>query len=374
MIAAVLFWIGLAVVVVSYAGYGVWVAWLTRVRPRPSRVTYLPDAELPAVTCVMAAADEAVLIKRKLDTLARQDYPPDKIRIVVVSDASTDGTDAVVAARAARDPRLRLLRTPARAGKPSALNLARPHVTTDVTVFMDVRQDLTPRAIRELVAHLADPAVGVVSGDLRVRGDAYWTYEAWVRRCESRSGSMVQVTGSLYAIRTRDIPTLPADTILDDVYVPLTVALTGRRIVMAERAGSLDVVTRSVGHEFRRKVRTLAGLVQVCHAVPGALDPRRNPVWGRFAVHKLSRLACPYALGLAMGGSMLGSGWPYRIALAGGMVLAVVAVAGRRGVTARLARISRAMVALNVAAFWAVPSYYLGWATVTWARVEVDRR
>src|SRR5205085_4857788 len=69
VIAAALFWIGLAVVAVSYVGYGLWVAWLARVRPRPCRVEYQPPARLPIVTCVMAAANEAALIARKLDAL-----------------------------------------------------------------------------------------------------------------------------------------------------------------------------------------------------------------------------------------------------------------------------------------------------------------
>ncbi|HEV8586845.1 MAG TPA: glycosyltransferase [Methylomirabilota bacterium] len=373
MIWEALFWAGLAVVVTSYAGYAVWAAALARVRPRPCRAEYLPDDRLPRVTCVLAAADEAAMIGRKLDALAGQDYPADRISIVVVSDASTDGTDTIVAARAAGDPRIRLLRTPARRGKPSALNLARPALDGDVVVFMDVRQAIGPAALRELVAPLADPAVGVVSGDLRVRGDAYWTYEAFVRCCESRSGSMVQVTGSLYALRARDVPVVPADTILDDVFVPLSVALTGRRIVMAERAQSLDVATRSLGHEFQRKVRMLAGLVQICHSVPGCLSPRRNPVWSRFVVHKLSRLACPHALLVMLLASWLAPRWPYRLAFAAALSLALVALAGRLGRPSRLASITQSLLALNLAALWAVPSYYLGRSRVTWARVETDR-
>src|SRR5213593_689230 len=239
--------LGLVVVFVSYGGYALWVAWLARVRPVPTAARYLPDALLPSVTCVMAASNEAVLIRHKLRGLTRQDYPADKFAIIVVSDGSTDATDAIVRAWARRDRRIRLLRTERRSGKPTALNLARGHITSDVTVLMDVRQALTQGAIRELVAQLADPSVGVVSGDLRVKGDAYWTYEGFVRKCESRSGSMVQVTGSLYAVRTADLPEIPPDMILDDVYVPLKIALSGRRIVMAEGAGSLDVATRSPG-------------------------------------------------------------------------------------------------------------------------------
>jgi cellulose synthase/poly-beta-1,6-N-acetylglucosamine synthase-like glycosyltransferase len=372
MIWVVAFWVGALIVFVSYVGYGLWLAALARLRPRPSRVEYRPDAEAPAVTCVMAAANEASLISRKIDAVLAQDYPPSRLTVLVVSDASTDGTDAIVAARAAQDPRIRLLRSGARRGKPSALNLARPHIGSDIAVLMDVRQELTPCAIRELVAHLADPEVGAVSGDLRVRGDAYWTYEAFVRRRESRSGSMVQVTGSLYAVRTADLPSIPPDTILDDVYVPLTIALRGRRIVMAEGAGSIDVVTRSVGHEFVRKVRTLAGLVQICHRVPGCLSPVRNPVWARFVVHKLSRLVCPYALASMLAAAWLAPGWPYRFALGGAIAVAFLSTV-RLPLVSRFCSVSRSLIALNVAAFWAVPSYYLGLVSVTWARVDTDR-
>ena len=365
--------VGLVVVFVSYAGYALWVAWLARVRPIPTAARYLPDALLPSVTCLMAASNEAVLIRHKLRGLTGQDYPADKLTIIVVSDGSTDATDAIVRAWARRNPRIRLLRTEQRSGKPTALNLARGQITSDVTVLMDVRQRLTPGALRELVAHLADPTVGVVSGDLRVKGDAYWTYEGFVRKCESRSGSMVQVTGSLYAVRTVDLPEIPPDTILDDVYVPLKVAQSGRRIVMAEGAGSLDVVTRSTGDEFVRKVRTLAGLVQICHHVDGCLDPRRNPIWGRFVLHKLSRLACPYGLLLAMASAAMAEGLGYGTALLTGAAVGLVGLSAWRGPLPRVVSLAKSFMALNLAALWAMPSYYLGRTSVTWRRVGANR-
>jgi biofilm PGA synthesis N-glycosyltransferase PgaC len=373
MIWEAFFWTGFTIVFISYIGYALWLACLARLRPVATMVKYLPDALLPRVTCVMAAANEATLIERKLGVLARQDYPPEKVAIIVVSDASTDDTDRIVAEWASRDQRVRLLRTARPSGKPTALNLARGCIETEIAILMDVRQDLTAGAIRELVAHLADPSVGVVSGDIRINGDNYWTYERFVRKCESRSGSMVQVTGSLYAIRTRDLPKIPAQMILDDVYVPLLVALSGRRIVMAERAGSLDVVTRSVASEFTRKVRTLAGLVQICHTIEGCLNPRRNPLWGRFLVHKISRLVCPYGLLLMLANSLMAQGWMYRAAFVGAVGLGLVALIGRLGLRSRLSAVTQALFALNLAALWAVPSYYLGRASVTWARVETDR-
>jgi len=365
--------VGLVVVFVSYGGYALWVAWLARVRPVPTAARYLPDALLPSVTCVMAASNEAVLIRHKLRGLSRQDYPADKFAIIVVSDGSTDATDAIVRAWARRDRRIRLLRTEHRSGKPTALNLARRYIVSDVTVLMDVRQGLTQGAIRELVAQLADPGVGVVSGDFRVKGDAYWTFEGFVRKCESRSGSMVQVTGSLYAVRTVDLPEIPPDTILDDVYVPLTIAQTGRRIVMAEGAGSLDVATRSASDEFVRKVRTLAGLVQICHHLDGCLNPAKNPVCGRFVLHKLSRLACPYGLLLVLAGSAMAEGLGYGTALMTGTAVGLVGLTRWRRPTPRVVSLIRSFLTLNLAALCATPSYYLGRTSVTWRRVEFDR-
>src|SRR5262249_25049309 len=143
MIWMAFLFLGLVVVFVSYGGYALWVAWLARVRPVPTAARHLPGALPPSGTFVMAASNGAVLIRHKLRGLTRQDYPADKLSIIVVSDGSTDATDAIVRAWERHDSRIRLLRTERRSGKPTALNLARGHIASDVTVLMDVRQALT---------------------------------------------------------------------------------------------------------------------------------------------------------------------------------------------------------------------------------------
>src|SRR5439155_4186348 len=115
---------------------------------------------------------------------------------------------------------------------------------------------------------------------------------------------------------TSDLPHYPPDTSIDIVYVPQKNHKSGRRIVVAENARSLDVATRSVRSEFIRTVRTMAGLVQICHTLRGCLNPARNPLWGRFIVHKVFRLACPYGFLLMLVSSALAEGPGYRIALA----------------------------------------------------------
>src|SRR5258705_10866041 len=113
--------LGLVVVFVSYGGYALWVAWLARVRPVPTAARYLPDALLPSVTCVMAASNEAVLIRHKLRGLTRQDYPADKLAIIVVSDGSTDATDAIVRSWGRRDRGVPPRGPGRRRGKPTPL-------------------------------------------------------------------------------------------------------------------------------------------------------------------------------------------------------------------------------------------------------------
>lgn len=371
MSGGLLFWVGLSSVAVIYGGYAAWVLALASLRPVPVRRPR-PADRLPDVTCVIAAADEGGTIDRKLESLRRQDYPRARLSFLVVSDGSTDATDAEVAAHAAADPCVRLLRLPTPSGKPSALNLARAHTTSEVMVCMDARQEVAPDAIRKLVARLADPAVGVVSGDLRVRGDSYWRLERSLRRAESRSGSMVQVTGALYALRTADFPSLPADLILDDVYVPLTVALSGRRIVLAEDAVGDDTAPATLSGELGRKIRTLAGLVQVCHRLPAALNPTVNPVWGRFLVHKLARLLCPYGLVLAAVGAAAGAG-PGPLPWLSVAAFGLFAAAGVAGVRSRLTNACRSLVTLHLAALAAVPAYYLGLVSVRWRRPRPQR-
>src|SRR5262249_34185417 len=159
------------------------------------------------------------------DSLLALDYPNDKFEILVLSDGSTDGTDALLARRARLDPRVRPLRSDRRSGKPSALNVMRQQARGEELLVTDARQPIRPQSLRAMVRHLADPSVGCVSGNLVLEGPAgsgvYWRYENWIREKEAAFRSMVGVTGPLYAIRKEDLQEVPGDIILDDVWTPM---------------------------------------------------------------------------------------------------------------------------------------------------------
>jgi cellulose synthase/poly-beta-1,6-N-acetylglucosamine synthase-like glycosyltransferase len=318
-----------------FVGYPLWVAALARWWPRRVR----PLAWTPRVTAVVAVHDGARQIEAKLAGLLALDYPPGLLDIVVACDGCTDDT----AARCRRlgDARIRVLEFDERRGKAACLNDAVAQARGDVLLMTDVRQRLEPDALRRLVANLGDPAVGAVSGELRLfdaqtgfaRGiDAYWRYEKLIRRAESRSGSVVGVSGALYAMRRELFRPLPAGTVLDDVLVPMQVAAAGQRVVFEPLAVAWDGTSQQPQEEQRRKIRTLAGNYQLIQLAPWLLLPWRNPLWFRFVSHKLLRLLAPWLLlGLTLAAALLATRHRLFAAIALALVAALAAVvAGRR--------------------------------------------
>src|SRR5205807_1092344 len=242
------------------------------------------------------------------------DNPADRRQIVVVSDGSTDQTASVLAAYGDVVDLVAI----SASGKASALNAGVARAEHEILVFADARQLFAPDALRALVAPFADPQIGAVSGELILDCEdrpehapapagsgastvstgisLYWRYEKWLRRHESTIRSLLGVTGAIYALRRSLWRPLPPETILDDVLAPMRAVLAGHRVVFTDRAKAFDRSVASSQAESRRKVRTLAGNVQLLWLEPRLLVPVLNPVWLQFCSHKLGRLAVPYAL------------------------------------------------------------------------------
>jgi biofilm PGA synthesis N-glycosyltransferase PgaC len=355
-----IFWFSAAFLLFTYGGYPIGVYFSARVRPRPVRKA--PD--LPNVTIILTARNEEKNIERKLRNLALLDYPEGRLDLIVVSDGSTDRTNSILTASA--NPRLRRLVLPQYEGKAAALNLAVSQAREEIVVFCDARQTIARDALKNLVANFADPAVGCVSGQLKMSSTCgskhldgiglYWEGEKRIRYWESVSGSTIGATGALFAIRRDMFAPLPQDTILDDVYIPLQVARLGRRVVFEPRAVVWDAPAATLQLEFRRKVRTLAGNYQLLRLAPWVLS-RSNPLRFRFVCHKLLRLVVPLILlTLFVSALWIRAGW-YELALDGQILFYVLAglrpFTARRGWLARISSIPLGFVVLNAAAVMA---------------------
>jgi cellulose synthase/poly-beta-1,6-N-acetylglucosamine synthase-like glycosyltransferase len=299
------FWCSVAGLAYIYAGYPVAVWCLSRCRPRAVHKSVRPRS----VSIVLIAHNEAATVVRKLDNLLALDDAESICEILVGSDGSTDGTNALVAEYG--DPRVQLVPFAERRGKPAVLNDLVPRCTGEIVLFADARQEFDRRCLTELVANFADPTVGVVSGELVLKQSStstaaaegigwYWRYEKWIRRSESRFRGVPGATGACYAIRRALFRPIGPSTILDDVAIPLSIVTQGFRCVFEPAALAFDAPSQWPQQEAVRKRRTIAGAAQLVRLYPQWLVPWRNPLWWEFVSHKLLRLASPGLLALAL--------------------------------------------------------------------------
>ena len=295
-----LFWLSFAFVFYVYLGYPAVLLIWRRIAPRPVKKKYWE----PTATLVIAAHNERQTIEAKLRNCLALDYPKRKLQIIVSLDGSTDGSEFVIWKYVSQG--VEMVHSRDHAGKAAALNRALRRATGDIVVFADVRQTLSPNAIRELAASFADETVGAVSGELLLMDESqqeattevglYWRYEKALRSMESEIHSIAGATGAIYAIRRELYEELPEDTILDDVLTPLRIVLRGKRAIFEPEAKAYDSVACCPLAEYRRKVRTLCGNYQLLAGLPQAVSPSRNPIFIQFMSHKLGRLVVPWAL------------------------------------------------------------------------------
>jgi cellulose synthase/poly-beta-1,6-N-acetylglucosamine synthase-like glycosyltransferase len=291
--------------VYTFVGYPWLVRWLARHWERP----LAPSAGWqPRVAMVVVMHNEASRVKAKLETCLAQDYPTRLLRVVVVSDGSTDGTEQQVLTFAQQHPDLAvtLMAQPERRGKSACLNDAMAATDEPVVVFTDARQPLNAQAVSALVETLSDPSVAVVSGELEFRReglqafgegvDAYWRYEKAIRKAEAKLHSVPGATGALYAIRRSALHPIDPRTVLDDVAIPMRACMDGGRVVFDDRAVAYDQPAQQPAQERARKVRTLAGNFQLLVLMPSILLPWRNPIWWQYVSHKVLRLLAPWCM------------------------------------------------------------------------------
>jgi biofilm PGA synthesis N-glycosyltransferase PgaC len=378
-----LFWTSVAGILYTYAGYPAAIWLLSRVAGRP--VSRRPI--LPSVSVVVPCYNEEGNIEARIKNLEASDYPAGNLEIIVVSDGSTDSTEA--AATEAASIRTTVLAYPGRKGKAAALNFGIQNSSGEVIVFADARQRFEPRAIRELVENLADETVGAVTGELMLTneersqlGEAqafYWKYEKWIRKSESRFDSTIGATGAIYAIRKSLWNPLPDSTILDDVYTPMMIALSGSRVVFEHRARAYDEAASSGRQEFVRKARTLTGNYQLCQLLPRLLVPTHRLAI-QFYSHKLMRLIAPIFLIVCLASNVaisitetagVRSIYDGVLAAQAGFYLLVVAGWTLRGSNpgVRLAKAAYAFCLMNAAALVGLLNFITGKRDV-WTRTD----
>jgi len=307
-IALTVFWMALALLVYAHAGYPLVLFvcygivqmkrdfhYLNNRRDR--RRAGLSDEQLPTVTMLFAAYNEEEHLVEKLENTIQLDYPAGKLQVVIVSDGSSDRTNAILAA--VDDPRFEIVIRPERGGKCAALAIAVERAQNSIFVLSDSSTMFEPDALRRLTRHFEDPAIGAVCGALSFHCNSesgqteglYWKYETALRLMEARLGATLTPSGAIYAVRGDVyLPPTP-DTLVDDILTLMHVRSAGFDVHYDPEARAVDFPASSVAGEFRRRVRISTGSFR---ALPALLRiPKPGFTAFAFFSHKLLRWILP---------------------------------------------------------------------------------
>ena len=360
-----------AFVIYAMLGYPLLLWVVARLRPRS--VTKNPQAK--SVTVLLPVHNGAQWLAQKIESILALDYPRELMQILVLSDGSTDSTDAIAESFASSG--IELIRLP-KGGKARAVNLGIEAASGDILFFVDVRQPLSRDCLRRLVECFADSNVGGACGELIILDGntheeasvgLYWKIEKWIRKQLSSMGTLLVVTGCVYAVRRELAEPIPDDALGDDIFMPQAVLRKGYRVVFEDRARAFDYPT-APDVEFRRKVRTLAGLYQFVarHGL--------GPYPFHFFSYKVTRLLLPWALAaIAVSSLFLPSPAAIAAVVAQTLFYALALLDGHipeRNSLKRLSSPARTFCMLNLASLRAMSVLFVPAASL-WTTSQVGR-
>ena len=276
-------WPLIAIASVAPLVYPLWLA--VRSRRRPDRKPPEP-VESPGLSVVVPAYKEREVIAAKVEDVRRNGYPGELEVLVVTEDPPT--------AEAARRTNAQVLNAGERLGKAEAVNRGVAASIQPVVVITDADTRLEPGSLAALARWFADPAVGAVAGEKRVEGATeqfYWAFESWLKRRESLGRTTIGIVGELAAVRRSAFRQVPADVIVDDLWIGLDVIEQGGAIRYEPEAIAVEWQNPGLWAGWERRTRTIAGLLDLLWRRRGLLVPRRSPVSVELWGHKLMRAA-----------------------------------------------------------------------------------
>jgi glycosyltransferase involved in cell wall biosynthesis len=291
-----IFWWAASFLIYTFAGYPLllWLISLGRSR------AYQRGTIRPIASLIIAAHNEAAVIRRKILNCLELTYPKDKYEIIVASDGSHDGTAEIV--RSFNPQGVKLIEISERHGKQYVQMLARDAARGEILVFTDAGVELEPDGLQQIVSNFVDPSVGCVSSEDQVikgRGvgeRSYVQLEMWLRRLESRIGSVVTASGSFFAARRTVCEVWHTDQ-TSDFFVPLNAVSQGLRAVVDPKSLGCYGLVHSEKDELQRKIRTIVNGLHVFFSHLHLLNPFRYGFFSwQLISHKLFRWLSPSAI------------------------------------------------------------------------------
>ncbi|MCF8323369.1 MAG: glycosyltransferase family 2 protein [Leadbetterella sp.] len=276
------FWIMLGITFYAYVGYGILLYALVKIKNLVVKKPNFNNQVFPEVTLLVAAYNESDYVVDKVKNTIAQSYPSDKLKIVFVTDGTTD--DSIEKLKSFEQ--VMVYHSDERKGKMAAINRVMPLIKSPITVFTDANAMLNTDAIKSMVEHFVNPKVGVVAGEKQiikvsennaeVGEGLYWKYESFLKKLDSELYSTVGAAGELYAIRTSLFQTLETDTLLDDFVLSLRICSKGYVTAYEPSAKAMETASLNIAEELKRKVRISAGGIQSVLRLRTLLNPFKH--------------------------------------------------------------------------------------------------
>jgi cellulose synthase/poly-beta-1,6-N-acetylglucosamine synthase-like glycosyltransferase len=306
LIPVIFFWISLSILFFCYIGYGIVLFAFNRIKALFAvKPTEHAASEWLPVTIIISAYNESAVLDKKVKNTLDIDYPADKLKIIFVTDGSTDGSDAIVR----KYPGLLLMHQAERKGKLAAIKRAMQEVKTPIVVFSDANTELNKECIQHIASHYSNPKTGGVAGEKKIISDRYssavgeaegfyWKYESFMKKQDADFNTVVGAAGELFSIRTELFAPPGDNIILDDFVISMQVCLMGYKIEYEPAAFAIEFPSSSLAEEAKRKIRISAGAYQCIGYLKGVLNIFRYPVLSfQYISRRLFRwVLCPLML------------------------------------------------------------------------------
>ena len=260
LILKCLFWFAGCIIFWAMIGYTLSLKLINKIiKPKP--LSKLKNYQ-PTVTLMIVAHNEEKVIKEKLENVILQDYPIDKLEILVTSDNSTDETNSIVKKfiEKHKDRNIRLYKVKERKGKTKPQN---KEANSEILVMTDANSIFEKNAITELVSSFSSKDISYVCGRLIYTNgeegvgkteNTYWNIDLQMREIESNIQTITAGNGAIYACRANEYYDFPLIE-CHDSSMPIHYALQGKRAIFNKDAVAYEKAGETTQDEFKRKVR-----------------------------------------------------------------------------------------------------------------------
>lgn len=240
--------------------------------------------ETPRLVVLIPAWNEDAVIAASIDRLMALRYPVDRLKVYVVDDASTDRTPEIVIDKAKEYPGrvIHVRRVAGGEGKAHTLNYGLDLVWRDqwaeAVLVMDADVIYTDDSLRKMARHLADPAVGAITANIKEGSRApnyvqrfvtfeYVTATGCSRRAQNAMGFLACLSGGAQLHSRENLLAIGgqifSDTLAEDTFTTFRTQLSGRQALFDPNAVVYAEEPDSLVGLWKQRIRWSRGNVQI---------------------------------------------------------------------------------------------------------------